>query len=67
VRAADQLFPGDDAARLEYAIDRMQRLYPRLDAELVRTLVEGAVREWRVLRGFQRAAPVSHRQDDDEN
>lgn len=43
VRAAEQMFPGDNATKLTYCMDMIERLFPRIDIDLLRSVIEYAV------------------------
>ena len=43
VRAAEQLFDGDNASKLDYCMTMIKRVYPRFDADLARSIIEYAV------------------------
>ncbi len=43
VRAAEQMFPGDNATKLTYCMDLIERVYPRIDTDLLRSVIEYAV------------------------
>ncbi len=43
VRAAEQMFPQDNATKLDYCLDMLTRIYPALDEDLLRSVIEYAV------------------------
>lgn len=43
VRAAEQMFPGNNSAKLTYCMDMIERIFPRVDTDLLRSVIEYAV------------------------